>query len=329
MQDDMLSDAFEQLLAGQAGPSVVRAIEDGAPTSALWQAIEESGFCDALLPEARGGAGLGLAQAYPLFEACGRHALPVPMAQTTMARALLVDAVHGAPAGSIALATRARPDTAVHVTYGAVADWVLLSDARALQLWNTRAATRQTHEPRSVDAVLQWPAGAKPEFEIVAPHDLRVASALLLAAQMAGAMRRLLETTLQYANERQQFGRSIGKFQALQHQLAVMAEHTEAARMAARIGCTGTAQLPDPLLAAVAKSRTSEAVAPVTSIAHAVHGAIGITEEFDLQLYTRRLHAWRIADGSESYWQQRIGRALLGSGATLPDFARTRLAPAL
>jgi acyl-CoA dehydrogenase len=53
----------------------------------------------------------------------------------------------------------------------------------------------------------------------------------------------------------------------------------------------------------------------VTSIAHAVFGAIGISEEHDLQIHTRNLHAWRIADGSESYWTEQLGAAALRSDA--------------
>lgn len=67
----------------------------------------------------------------------------------------------------------------------------------------------------------------------------------------------------------------------------------------------------------------------MASIAHAVHGAIGITEEYDLQLRTRRLHAWRATAGSESFWNLQIGRALLNSEhATLPDFVRHELSSA-
>jgi acyl-CoA dehydrogenase len=80
---------------------------------------------------------------------------------------------------------------------------------------------------------------------------------------------------------------------------------------------------------AVAKIRAGQAAQSVSAIAHAVHGAIGITEEYDLQLRTRRLHAWRAAGGSESYWNLRIGRALVASGhATVPEFVRQELAAA-
>ncbi|CPQ60365.1 acyl-CoA dehydrogenase [Bordetella pertussis] len=56
--------------------------------------------------------------------------------------------------------------------------------------------------------------------------------------------------------------------------------------------------------------------------AHAVHGAIGVTEEYDLQLYTRRLHGWRLAHGSEAYWHQVVGAALMGSGDGAVQFVR-------
>jgi acyl-CoA dehydrogenase len=117
--------------------------------------------------------------------------------------------------------------------------------------------------------------------------------------------------TLQYANERNQFGRPIGKFQAIQHQLSVISEHTFAARMAAQIGCHASGGVPDRMRVAVAKARTSEAALEVAALSHSIHGAIGFTEEFDLQLYTRRLHAWRQSAGSESYWHGVLGEELV------------------
>jgi alkylation response protein AidB-like acyl-CoA dehydrogenase len=141
-------------------------------------------------------------------------------------------------------------------------------------------------------------------------------------------MERVLQMTVAYANERVQFGRSIGKFQAIQHQLAVMAEHVAAARMAAEIGCAGAGPLPVGLRAAVAKARASEAATVATSTAHAVHGAIGVTAELDLQLFTRRIHEWRADFGSERHWNRVLGRALLASdAASTLDFMRAALIP--
>ena len=143
---------------------------------------------------------------------------------------------------------------------------------------------------------------------------------------MAGALKAVFDRTLQYANERQQFGRPIGKFQAIQHQLAVMSEHVFAARMAAQLGCSaghdGMGVVPDRLRVATAKARCSEAALVVSELAHAIHGAIGFTEEYDLQLFTRRLHAWRQTAGSEAYWYGVAGEALLHHQGMTLDIVR-------
>ena len=135
--------------------------------------------------------------------------------------------------------------------------------------------------------------------------------ACVAAALLAGALKKISDLTLRYAGERQQFGHPIGKFQAIQHQVSVLAEHAFAARMAAQIGCQSATATPDRLRVAVAKARASEAALEVAAAAHAIHGAIGFTAEFDLQLYTRRLHTWRQAAGSESYWHRVLGEELV------------------
>lgn len=325
MKDDLFSDAIDNLLRDLVSPKVVRAIESGGSSTSLWSDLEESGFVNALVPELADGAGMGLADAYPMFEACGRYVLPVPLAQTAWAKALLINAGFEAPPGAIALATQPRGDDPIAVTYGAVADWVLLSQQSTLRLYRVQDAER-TSIVGTVDARLQWSADCRFTCEVQPPEcGLRAIEATLLAAQMSGAIRRLLAMTLQYANDRQQFGRSIGKFQAIQHELAVMAQHAEIAHMGAVMSCSGEGLLPDILLSAVAKASASEVVVPLTSIAHAIHGAIGITADYDLQLYTRRLHAWRVAAGSESFWHLLIGQELRKSGIDTHDFARTRL----
>jgi acyl-CoA dehydrogenase len=209
-----------------------------------------------------------------------------------------------------------------------VADAVLVSHSGELVLLETQKAERALID--GVDCSLTWSREdlAEPLFRWNSDIDLRAAEACLLAVQMAGAMTEVFKRTLQYANDRIQFGRSIGKFQAVQHQLSLMAEQTAAASMAARMACATSEPMPGPLASAVAKSRASEAAVLVCGVAHAVHGAIGITEEFDLQLFTRRLHAWRAQAGTESYWNERVGRALLaGDVGSVPEFVRLELCP--
>jgi alkylation response protein AidB-like acyl-CoA dehydrogenase len=128
--------------------------------------------------------------------------------------------------------------------------------------------------------------------------------------------------TLEYANTRVQFGKSIGKFQAIQQQLATMAEHVLAGAIAAESAFQSSSLEPTLMAAAIAKSRASEASRLVAATSHAVHGAIGMTDEYELSLYTRRMHDWRICNGSELDWNQLIGKAVLQSRSSLADFVR-------
>jgi acyl-CoA dehydrogenase len=243
----------------------------------------------------------------------------VPLAETMMARALLALANVDRPSGSIALAEgRLEADGTLRcaaVRMGRVADAVLVAHGGGWQLLNVARAASEA-AAFCLDANLRWPAAevsVAPPLPIALPSglDLRALQACLTAAQIAGALMRVFDRTLQYANERNQFGRPIGKFQAIQHQLAVMSEPVFAARMAAQLGCAGAGVYPDRLRVAVAKARCSAAALAVAEAGHAIHGAIGFTEEYDLQLYTRRLHAWRQAAGSESYWHGVAGAALV------------------
>ena len=310
--DEIYIDALRGVLTDRCTPQAVRAIEGGQPAEAqaLWDAIEESGFADALLPEADGGAGLSQAEAFPLLELCGAFVVPVPLAETMVARALLAQAGVARPGGSIALAHgRLQGDGTLvcdRVSFGRVADWVLVGLGKTCLLLPVDAAASAA-AVAPLDTTLSWSAAAQATAQTVAGiADIRVPLACVLAAQLSGALMSVFTRTLQYANDRNQFGRPIGKFQAIQHQLSVISEHAFAARMAAQMGC-GT----DRLRVAIAKARTSEAALEVAALSHSIHGAIGFTEEFDLQLYTRRLHAWRQAGGSESHWHDVVGRELV------------------
>src|SRR6202166_2535139 len=98
-----------------------------------------------------------------------------------------------------------------------------------------------------------------------------------------------------------------------------MPENTAAASVAAEYAFHTDRAVPSLLAAAIAKSRTSEAAGLVAAIAHALHGAIGVTEEYDLQLLTRRLHEWRVAHGSEAHWNLLIGHEVLASDMSLVE----------
>lgn len=314
---DMLLESFTRLLASACPPATVRAAESGADCAALWAELEASGFLDALLPEDAGGAGLALAEVFALVTACGECLLPVPFAETVIARALLQARGAALPAG--AAVVLAAPG--VLLPQSGCATHALLQRETELLLLPLGAAREglfqlpgRAPDP-DAEPLLSVPAGSA---------DLAVCAAAITAALMAGAMQRVLAMTLDHVGQREQFGRKLGQFQAIQHQVAVLAEQVVSVQVAARTGFEGAWF--ETARTAIAKTRASEAAHTVCAIAHAAHGAIGVTAEYDLQLYTRRLKQWQLAFGGEACWARRLGalRAARPAG-TAADFLRALL----
>jgi acyl-CoA dehydrogenase len=337
--DDLFPQSLDRFLKTACPPAKVREHEKGASTAPLWAGLEELGHGNAMLSEDAGGAALGFSDLAPLVRLMGRHLLPVPLAETMVARALLARdgtrAGASAPSGPIVLATAAALDggfeaAAVPLALTAELALVALPGQRTVLTALAKAERITTGVHGSLAATLRWAT----EPEALATCDLpentlREVAATLHAALMASAMDQLLEMTTGYANVRQQFGKPLAKLQALQQQLAVMAERVLGANMAVALAfaSAGAELLPAPLAAALAKQYTSAVSPEVTSIATAVHGAIALSEEYDLQLYARRIYELRLAGGSESYWARRIGGACMGSGGSSLDFVRLHLSP--
>lgn len=328
--DNMLLDPFVRLLGEISTSAAVRAVEESGDADSVQGAIEESGFLDALVPEEKGGAGLSLADMTPLFLAAGEHLLPVPFAETVIARALIALGNAEAPSGAILLwpmGPQGRLRSQV-TPLGVKGGHALVQRGESFSLVPTRLVARSDDAFRMTAAALD--ERAPPILSVsIADVDLLDWAAAITAANMAGAMGRMLDLALGHSNERQQFGRPLGKFQAIQQQLSVMAERTVAAQVSARIGLSARGMILDRCRVAVARSVTHEAADLSAAIAHAVHGAIGISEEHDLQLYTRRLKRWQVSFGSDSFWARHVGTArLAGDGGTSVDFVRSRLAAA-
>ncbi|WDF74352.1 acyl-CoA dehydrogenase family protein [Novosphingobium sp. KACC 22771] len=327
METNEFLDPFDRMLADLCTPASVRAVEAGGDADAMWKVLEESGFLDALVSEEAGGVGLELAQVGPLLAAVGRHAVPLPVGETMLARALLAGAGVACPRGPIVLASDLGGRSAA-VPCGRVARHVLIESEGRLVL---AAAGALTIEPTGVahdlGAVFAW-NGALVGQSMEAPEGgLLALGAALRACLIAGASERLLDMTIAYANERVQFGKPIGRQQALQQNLAVMAEQVVATRLVAQTVCAFGLPV-NPLAVAMAKQVAGSFAAPVANTAHAIHGAIGISEEYDLQLLSRRLHSWRLADGAEGLWAQKLGAARLNDPRSSIDFLRD-LAPGL
>lgn len=323
----MFLEALEKVLADTVTSAAIRHIEAGEAPDAVWQPIEEAGFLDLMLPEAQGGAALPLAELFPILVCLGRHGMPLPVAQTIVVRALSGGRV-AMPSGMLTLSLQLQRTAGgawrcPQVPGGQVAAHVLVADGDALLLLDCSSAAREpVGDRRSLAADLSWrqaPAALALES---GGCDLPAFAAALMAAQLSGAMQRCFDMALDQCNTRVQFGKSIGKFQALQQQLSVMAEHVLAVAIAAEAAFRSDRQAPAALAAAVAKSRASEAVSVVAATVHAVHGAIGMTDEYDLGLFTRRLHDWRLAYGAEHAWNLQIGAQVLDSDRSIAELVQ-------
>jgi acyl-CoA dehydrogenase len=140
------------------------------------------------------------------------------------------------------------------------------------------------------------------------------------AVQTAGALEAILAMSVAYANERVAFERPIGKFQAVQQNLARLAGEVAAALAVSGSAADTMAQVDVAddavfLEAASAKIRCAEAAQDGAAIAHQVFGAIGFTKEHVLHRFTLRMLSWRDDFGNESHWAAELGRRVARGGA--------------
>ncbi len=132
-------------------------------------------------------------------------------------------------------------------------------------------------------------------------------------AELVGGMQWITNTTVEYAKSRQQFGKPIGAFQAVQHRCADLLLHLESARSATYSAAWAVAEN-DPevdRLVSVTKAYCSDAAREVASSGIQVHGGIGFTWEHDLQLYFKRAKSNELLFGDATYHRERIARMII------------------
>ncbi|HEX3499392.1 MAG TPA: acyl-CoA dehydrogenase family protein [Stellaceae bacterium] len=338
MTDTLVLDAAERLFADQVTPALVNAAEKGEWPSDLWQSVEQAGFLDALAPGDQGFGLAGLPDALAILRASGRHAVPLPIAETMVARWLMDATGLGYPITPLTIAPVETTDVFDVVKEGG--GWRLRGTASAIP-WARNAShvvalatgglfvlpsetlaiqhgANLAGEPRDRTVIDSSPHACEriklpPEIDV---SLVRCLGALCRAAQMAGALEASLALATQYANDRVQFGRPIGRFQAIQQQLAQFAEQVAAATVAVTASADAASAGDDLFFAAaIAKIRAGEASGKSADIAHQVHGAIGFTHEHRLHHLTRRLWSWRDEFGVESEWSIALGSRVAAQGA--------------
>ena len=138
-----------------------------------------------------------------------------------------------------------------------------------------------------------------------------------ISAELTGIAQRTMEMAVDYAKERQQFGRPIGSYQAVSHRCAQMLLETEGARSATYYAAWAADQSPEdlPLAASMAKAYASDAGWRVPNQSLQVHGGIGFTWEHDLHLWLKRAKVDAAMFGDSHWHRERVAdRILTGVG---------------
>jgi acyl-CoA dehydrogenase len=330
--EDSISRLFGDLITREA----LTRIEESAWDDGLWQAADDLGLPQVLVSEARDGMGGNWMDAFIVARACGRHAVPAPVVEQMLAGWLCEQAALPRPAGiagllpatlaASALTGNRATFSAARIPWGRRADYFVgVAETGELIVLDKSHTTVQhaanlAREPRdhltfSGTPILQRAKLAQPT------DSVRWLGALLRSAQIAGAAAACLELSVKYTSEREQFGRMLSQFQAIQHHLAEIAGEMAAVDTIAMTACLALdargiqgATRNARFEIAAAKCRASEAVEPVTRLSHQVHGAIGFTYEYDLQFITRRLWSWRAEFGAQGEWGAYLGQLALDQG---------------
>ena len=136
-------------------------------------------------------------------------------------------------------------------------------------------------------------------------------AAVAKCCEMVGAIQQALDMTIDYAKERKQFDRPIGSFQVIQHYCANMATDVDGSRVATYQAAWMLSEgLPCTKEVAIAKAWTGEASERILTLAHQIHGAIGVTIDHDLQFYTRRAKAAELTFGQADFYREIVAQEM-------------------
>ena len=324
-EQQMLQETVAQFLANENDLGQLRARFDAEEPfdAGFWKAMMELGIGGLLVPEEFGGAGLEMVDAAVVAEALGFGGAPGPFLAHTLAglaislggsdaqkKAWLPKLATGDALGSIALAEEGgwQPEnwslagdklsgSKLHVPYAAQADVLVVgTQGGGLALVEPGSGTQcelfegvdRTRRIYTVTfdsaAAASLPGGAE------AARAVRDAGLVLLAADAFGGATRVLEMSVEYAKTREQFGVTIGHFQALKHQLANMAVEVEPARGLYWYAAHAFDHEPEDRerMAALAKAHITDRFMHVAREATEAHGGIGFTWECDVQMWFKR-----------------------------------------
>jgi|SRR5579859_3101628 len=351
----ILKDTARKFFAGECPIATVRKLmeTETAYDAALWAKLAGQGFTGVTVPEEYGGMGLGTVELILVMEEAGYALVPGPFFSTVALAAPVIDALgtsaqkkkylgpiaSGQARSTLALVEKdgswdpgqielsAAGDrltgSKLFVTDAASASFIVVAARNGIFVVETNAPGLRIEPMKGMDLTRKiYSLNFKntPAEKLAGGGDLARAldiGTAALAAELAGGMQRVLETTVAYAKTRKQFGKPIGIFQAVQHLCADIYLETESSRSAAYYAAWALQEnTPDAAKAvSVAKMYASDASRTVGNRGIQVHGGMGFTWENDLHLYYRRAKASETMLGDGTFHRERIAKLVIDAAA--------------
>jgi alkylation response protein AidB-like acyl-CoA dehydrogenase len=348
---EILKQNARQFFAGECPMQHVRHLaESKQPYDfALWSKMAAQGYTGIIFPEKYDGLSLGKVELILLMEEAGRALLPGPFWSTVALAGTVIDAVgsdaqktkylapicRGEARSTLALleadaswdladaklaASNSRlTGEKLFVLDADVADFILVAGESGIFVVEAQAPGLSITPMPALDLTRNFYAVQFKDTPAEKLGDgMNLARALdiataALVAEMVGGMQRVLDLTVDYAKTRKQFGKSIGTFQAVQHQCADMYLETESSRSAAYYAAWALEHdAPDAATAtSIAKMYASDACRSVGNRGIQIHGGNGFAWENDLHLYYRRAKASETMLGDAMFHRERIARLVI------------------
>lgn len=295
-----------------------RSLPDAMDTTA-WSHLEEAGLTRLLSTEDSGG---GAAEVAVVLRALARHAVTVPVAETDLLACWLAGraGLEVPDAGPLTVAAELG---AVPYAADAAAVVVALPEGDGLRV--------TVCDPAALSITKGHNGGGEPRDAVGiealqdafvtldgAAAELQRRGAWARCMQVIGALDAAVEFSVEHTRDREQFGRSLSAFQAVQHTLATMTGEVERGRAAANLAVAaavdhGFDSAATDYAVTVAKVTLGRVVPAVITSAHQLHGAIGVTIEHRLWLATMRARAWIAEFGDTAHHARRLGRLALAT----------------
>lgn len=333
---EMILDVVEKMFKDHVEKETVDLLEEGKWATDVWSILQSNEMLNVAVTEEQGGAGGDLDDLFSLYKLIGKYAVPVPFVEHTLANYLLqfvgltpamkkntviIDELQalslqgGLVNGSLMNVPWARHvDELVTLATGEGGIYVV-----KLSLENASIApqTNLAAEPRDTVTVNKHPIIEQVLIKNDQLAKMRKLVTAATVATMSGAIEKAFNLTIRYSKEREQFGRPIHRFQLVQEHIALLAGEAALTEASVDNMITALTEEREGNEVAFARLRIDESSKLVSTSAHQVHAAIGVTHEHSLHHYTRRLWAWRDEGYTSLYWKQQLAEKLLQSTGDL------------